>query len=372
MHVCIDIQSAVAQLSGVGRYTKELVEHLLATAGTDRFSLFCFDFKRQGRPFGVAGADLHVNQLLPGRLVRKGWATIGFPPFDWLAPRADVYHFPNFVRPPLSQGKSVVTIHDLAFLRYPETLDEGNRRFLASQVGPTVAAADALIVPSGTVAEELAAAFPAARGKIHAIWLGIGDAMGSPTAAQIEASRKALGLAAPYLLVVGTLEPRKNVTFAVEVFERLQRFDGELVLAGMAGWKFAPILERIRASPAAARIRHLRYVSEDLLPGLYGGAELFVFPSLYEGFGFPPLEAMAAGTPVISSAGGSLAEVLGDAAVVVHGFDVEAWVEQVDRLLEDGGLRADLRSRGQVRVRAFSWRETARRTLDVYRGVLGT
>lgn len=369
MHVCIDIQSAIAQRAGVGRYTKSLVEHLAGAAGSDRLQLFYFDFKRKGVPFPVPDATQRVVRWLPGRVVQKAWKTVAWPPFDWFSGPADVFHFPNFIRPPLTRGRSVVTVHDLSFVKVPETMDERNYQYLSARIRDTVERADAIITDARSIADELVEAFPAARGKTHPIWLGLNHAGQAPDTAAVDRMRQALRIDRPYLLSVGTLEPRKNMGFTVEVFERMDRFDGDLVIAGMRGWKYEPILEKIRTSPKANRIHYIEYVPEELLRPLYAGAELFVFPSLYEGFGFTPLEAMDCGCPVLSSTGGSLAEVLADAATVVQGYEAEAWATAAQSLLEDSGGRAGRIARGRAHVRQFTWQETARQTWSVYRGV---
>ncbi len=367
MRVTIDIQAAIAQRAGVGRYTKLLVEHLGPLAGSDELGLFYFDFQRKGIPFPVAGAQQKAVHWCPGRFVQKAWKTLNFPPFDWFAGAADVYHFPNFIRPPLTRGKSVVTIHDVSFLRFPETTEERNLRYLTTQIRRTTELANAIITDSVFVAREIHERLGTPRDKVFPIPLGLSPSMTRPTTESIAATRKALGLQRPYLLMVGTIEPRKNIPFLVELFERLDSFDGDLVIAGMRGWKYEPILERIRTSSKAARIRHLDYVDEAALPGLYAGAELFVFPSLYEGFGFTPLEAMACGTPVISSNTGSLPEVLGDAAVLVDSFDADAWTAQVSRLLAETAHKTEQVSRGLRQASRFRWQTAAEETWKLYR-----
>jgi len=146
-------------------------------------------------------------------------------------------------------------------------------------------------------------------------------------------------------------------------------FDGNLVIAGARGWLCEPIFERIARSPRAARIRHIESPSDADLRALYAGAAAFVFTSLYEGFGFTPLEAMACGTPAVVSAGGSLPEVCGDGADIVPAFDADAWAGRVRRVLSDAAFRADLVERGRRNAARFTWEETARRTWDVYRTV---
>jgi alpha-1,3-rhamnosyl/mannosyltransferase len=169
---------------------------------------------------------------------------------------------------------------------------------------------------------------------------------------------------------LSTIEPRKNLPFLVDLFERLTDFDGDLVICGHPGWKYEPVLERIRTSKRASSIKLLGHLGDGDLPALYTGASLFLCSSFYEGFGFPPLEAMACGTPVLSSAGGSLAEVLGGAAVVRRDFEPDGWLEDVRRLLSDDTLRAEHRRRGLLQAALYRWENTARETWAGYRDVV--
>jgi glycosyltransferase involved in cell wall biosynthesis len=371
MRICVDIQAAVAQRAGVGRYTQQLVEHLGETAGADRLRLFYFDFQRRGLSFPTPGAEPHAVRWCPGRLAEQAWKRWEWPPFDWFAGAADLYHFPNFTIPPLSRGRKVVTIHDMSFMRFPEFTEERNLRHLSAVIHRTAAQADAIITVSHFSASEVETLLKVPREKIHPIHLGVSPSYTRPSADRQDALRHRYGLRRPYLLTVGTLEPRKNLPFLVDVFEHLKTFDGDLVIAGMRGWKYEPILESLRTSAHSARIRYLEYVDEADLPALYAGAELFVLTSHYEGFGLPPLEAMACGTPVISSSGGSLAEVLGQAAVTVPVFDRQAWVLAITDLLGNAAQRGALTQAGLQHAARFSWRETARKTFDVYRKVSG-
>ena len=367
MRVTLDIQAAIAQRAGVGRYTKSLVEHLGPFAGSDELRLFYFDFQRKGVPFPVPGASQHAVRWCPGRFVQKAWKTLNWPPYNWFAGAADVYHFPNFIRPPLKRGKSVVTIHDIAFIRYPQTLEPRNLAYLTAQIRQTVRNSDCIIAVSEFTAREIHHLLDVPRDRIVAIHEGLPDGYARPAQPLIDDARRSLKLERPYLLTVGTMEPRKNMAFLVEAFEKAAGFDGDLVIAGMYGWKYEPILKKIIHSPRANRIRHLEYVDERYLPALYAGAELFVFPSLYEGFGFPPLESMACGTPVLSSAGGSLPEILGDAAEFVAEYNSDAWAAKICMLLEDKVRRAELIAKGGQLVKKYSWDETAKKTWAVYR-----
>lgn len=369
MQVCLDIQSALAQRAGVGRYTRELALHLAATARPgDDLSLFYFDFKRRGCDFTPPGTSTRAVTWLPGRIVQKAWKTIHQPPFNWFAGAADVYHFPNFIRPPLSHGRSVTTIHDAAFLRFPDTIEVRNYHYLTRCIRQTVDRSDAIICVSAFTARELEELLGVPADRLRAIPSGLSPHHRRASDDAIAATRHRLHLDRPYLLSVGTLEPRKNYPFLIDVFERLP-FDGDLVIAGMKGWKTDGIFERRDASPKRERIRLLEYVDEADLAPLYSGADLFVLPSIYEGFGFPPLEAMQCGTPVAAAATGSLPEVLGDAALLIDHFHLDGWIEALTSLLGDTNRRADLVARGTQQVTRYTWENTARATWDVYRSV---
>jgi len=370
MRVCIDVQSAISQLAGVGRYTKLLVQNLGQVAGDNILVLFYFDFLHKGAPFNVPGVTHKAIRWCPGRLVQAAWKTTGWPPFDFFAGAANVYHFPNFILPPLSRGKSVVTIHDMSFLRFPQFAEEKNLRYLTAKIGDTVNRADAVITDSQFSADEIKSLLKVDSSKIFAIHPGVSADFGAPPQQQIQRTLSEFNLDRPYILTVGTLEPRKNIEFLIEVFERLSGFDGYLVLAGMHGWKCEAIIERIKNSSCASRIKMLGHVDDSKLPSLYAGAELFVITSLYEGFGFPPLEAMACGTPVVSSTGGSLPEVLGNGAALVDGFDAEKWVSKIRNALTDSNARRRLQETGSAQAAKYQWVETARKTWDVYKKVL--
>ncbi len=368
MRVCLDVQSAVTQRAGVGRYTRQLAEHLGNLTGNHELALFYFDFKRGGIPFEVSGGTFKVNRWLPGRLAQAAWKRLDWPPFDALAGASDLYHFPNFILPPLRHGKTVVTIHDVSFMRYPECAEEANLRYLTARIRDTVTRADAIITDSDFSAGEIVELLGVSPERVFPIHLGIDASFRPQPAGRVDAIRQKHALTRPYLLAVGTIEPRKNLPFIMDVFEQLDRFDGDLVLAGRPGWKHAPIFERIAASPLASRIHHVVPGDEDELPALYSGAACLVQPSLYEGFGFPPLEAMACGTPVVSSCGGSLPEVIGDMAPLIPTDDTAPWCAAIMEQIDTAGTGVEDRRRHASR---FAWQTTAARTWDVYNGVCG-
>ena len=372
MQVCLDYQPAVTQRAGIGRYTRVLAGELLKTKlPDDDLRLFYLDFFRRG-VVDLPGAKTTPSRLMPGAILQRLWRTVGFPPFDLLSGSADVFHFTNFLRPPLRRGRSVVTIFDMSFERFPQFAEAKNLRNLRRGIRQTAAKADAIITISDFSACEIAEFLPEARGKLFPIPLGISPDFAPASPEAVASLREKAGLERPYILAVGTIEPRKNLKFLVDVFERLAADsateDLDLVIAGAPGWRCDDILARFETSPRASRIHYMRYVPDGQLAALYTGAAVLAVPSHYEGFGFPPLEAMACGTPVVSSAGGSLPEVLGDAALVVPDFDPDAWRTALGRAANDAGLRAKLRPAGMVRAATFRWEKTAAETWRVYRG----
>jgi glycosyltransferase involved in cell wall biosynthesis len=369
LRVCIDIQSAIAQRAGVGRYTKVLVENLISSGHAEDLKLFYFDFKKAGCPFSADNLELKPITYVPGRIVQKAWTTINCPPFDFFAGKADVYHFPNFIIPPIAnkKAKKIVSIHDTSFIRFPEFTEEKNLKYITKKIRETVAKADKIITISHFSAKEIMTLLDVPEEKIGVTHLGISESF-KPEDKQ-EAFLKVkeqTEISAPYILTVGTVEPRKNLILAIEMFEKMKTFEGNLVIAGMLGWKYETILERIEASPKKNKIVYLNYVPDGLLSFLYSAASLYIIPSHYEGFGFPPVEAMACGTPVLSSKGGSLPEVLGDAAEYAEFNAPDQWAEKADQIIDNSSLQKELIDKGIIQASKYRWTKTAEETWQIY------
>lgn len=367
MIVSLQLQAAIAQRAGVGRYVHTLAPLLAERQGNDSLLGFYFDFRNNGSPFPPGLLKEKPVRWIPGALVQQAWKRFGFPPYTWFAPKADVHHFPNFVIPPLPRGpKAVVNIHDAAFLKFPETLEPKNLAYLRQRMDATVRRADRILTISDTIADELREHYDLPADKCRTTLLGPPPALTPPDDATAATLLQALNLDRPFLLHVGTLEPRKNHVFLFKVFEALKDFDGDLVLCGMEGWHVAPILQALENSPRRNRIRRLHYLSDPQLAALYLKAEALLFPSLYEGYGLPPVEAMRMGCPVITSDGGSLPEVVGDGGTVLP-LKRDAWVTAISRLLTSPDARAATVNAGRRRAASFSWETCADQTWDVYR-----
>ena len=370
---CLDYQPAVAQGAGIGRYTRQLAVNLLpALAPDERLRLFFCDFRRKAARDPVPGAEARAFRLLPGALMQKAWTKLGAPAFDRLAGAADVFHFANFVARPVRRGRVAVSIHDMSFERFPQFAEKRNYAYLHANVARTVAHADAILTDSEFSKREIEELLPDARGKVHATLLGISPDFRPASAERVAEVRAALGLPRPFLLHVGTVEPRKNLPFLVDVWEKLAPEGVDLVVAGAPGWRCEPIFARFAEAEKRlpGRFHYVRYVPDGMLDALYTAAALFATPSFYEGFGFPPLEAMACGAPVLSSGGGSLPEVLGGAAEIVRGYDADDWAGAALRLLrEEPAAREARAAAGRAHAARFTWERCARETLAVYRSL---
>jgi len=304
-----------------------------------------------------------IQQRLRGRIFRAGIAST----------KSAVYHEPNFLSFP-TPLPTVVTVHDLSILRYPETHPRDRVAFMARRLGESIRRADCVISDSEYGRQEILAEFNLPADRVVSVQLAAGCDFSPVAADRLPALLAPFGLnAQQYILSVGTFEPRKNLATAISAYAQLPesiRAEIPLVIAGMKGWRTDGLDKAVAALIEKGQIRRLGYVPDEALPALYSGARAFVYPSLYEGFGLPPLEAMACGAPVIVSNRSSLPEVVGDAGLQVDALDVDGLAEAMNRLVEDGGLRASLGQRGIERARDFSWRRCAEETLAVYRKVV--
>lgn len=368
MKIGIDIQTVIVRPTGVGRYTAGFARALAALGGEESYRLFYFDFRRRGGTLGITDPrfDVRPIRFIPGRVYYSLAESIGFPDISLFAGRCDLYHFPNFIIPPCARGKAVVTVHDLSFARFPQYAEEGNLKRLEKRFGATLARADAIITVSQFSKRELVELYGLSPDRVMVTSHGV-SIQPRP--------RPARPLPFPYFLFIGTIEPRKNLETLLEAWRILKGRSGahwthRLFVVGHHGWRCKPAKEQAREKGVDADVIVLDYVRDEELPNLYGAAEALVYPSLYEGFGFPPLEAMACGTPVIASTAPAIPEVVGDAAILCDPRDAEGFAEAMLRVRDDAALRERLTARGLARAGQFTWERTARETLALYRKLL--
>ncbi len=373
INVLIDVTGVTLQKAGVGVYGKELVHALLACPGIQLFVLAQDDDPDFGRHC-LPGATLLP---VPSRWMRKRPVRLVFEqtvlPFLISRYRIDVVHSLHYSFPLLRRrAKVVVTIHDMTWFSMPEVHQSFKKRYHRFFIERAGRVADGLIFVSRSALADFRARFGSPRGEAVVIHHGR-DPRFQPSAdeAAIDDVRRIYHLSAAYILYVGTIEPRKNLVRLVEAFARIApRHPGtQLVLAGNRGWMYGQLFERVQQLALGSRVLFPGFVPEAEKPALMAGCTLFVYPSLYEGFGLPALEAIASGVPVVTSNTSSLPEVVGEAALLVDPADVDALAEAMERILTDPALRDRLRREGPRQAARFTWRQTAGKTADLYRSV---
>lgn len=283
----------------------------------------------------------------------------------------DVIHVPfNFL--PVGRAKKVVTIYDLAFLHVGDTFDFMERKRMSLLTGFSARRADHIITTSEFSKQDIVRRYGVPEDRITVTQCAVDREAFRPwTPEAKQAFLSAQGIGSRFLLFVGTLQPRKNVLNLIKAFRKLPASAGDvqLIIVGRKGWIYEDIFRLIREESLESRVRHLEHVDQDTLTGLYNTAEAFVFPSLFEGFGMPILEAMSCGCPVASSDATCLPEAYGDAALSFHPEDIDAMVKAMVRILGDDALRKDLIEKGFRNCDRFSWQKTARIVRQVYRSL---
>ncbi len=372
MRVGVDYTSAVRQRAGIGRYTRELVAALLSLGDTHQYAIFAAVGGLKSRDWrsGIERARVQVRALpVTDEWLARLWHRLRLPiPVELLTGPLDVFYSPDFTLPPTRRGtKTILTVHDLSFVHYPRAFVPSLRRYLEKAVPRSVDRADLVLADSARTRSDLISIFGVSPEVVEVIYPGVGPRFGpEPGAGEQERLRERYGiLDKPYILSVGTLQPRKNYLYLIEGFTRLPASIGagmQLLIAGGRGWLCDEV---VAAADRHDNIRILGFVGDDDLPALYRGASLFAFPSLYEGFGLPVLEAMACGAPVVCSGTSSLPEVCGDAALLVDPLIPGDMTEAMIRLLEETELRDQIVSRGLARAATFTWERSARRLLDL-------
>jgi glycosyltransferase involved in cell wall biosynthesis len=385
MHVGVEATTLRSQqLGGVWRYTEGLIRALGRLASPHRYSLlFLNAFKPWARvptPHLSAGAMRLVevtstsNFLFTFLMPMLPLGGLGLTVESFLG-SLDVFHSVNAALLPQRRGRRVVTVQDLTCLRFPHYHPWARRMLFRMALRQAVRQADAIIVPSSATRRDLTTRFGGAAPKVRVIPLAHGEQFVPLEPEETARITGRYGLSwHDYLLFVGNVEPRKNLLAVIEAYNRLRsraRSAPPLAIVGGEGWKNQAIHRAAAVSPVASDIRFLGRVDDDELPALMNGALAFLYPSIYEGFGLPPLEAMACGTPVITSNRSSLPEVVADAALLVDPDDRSELAEAMARIVDEQSLREELRDRGLKQAQRFSWDETARLTLRVYEEEIG-
>jgi glycosyltransferase involved in cell wall biosynthesis len=374
MRIGIDYTAAARQRAGIGRYTRELVKALLTLDSPHRYTLFAATgglpredwLAKINRLTTISRSPLTVRNLpLSDDWLARLWHRLRLPlPVELITGPLELFYSPDFVLPPTRRAtRTLLTVHDLSFLHYPEAFVPTLRRYLERVVPRSVARADHVLADSEATRADLIAHLGTAPEKVDVLYSGVDPRFGPESkAGERERLEKRYGVGdQPYILSVGTVQPRKNYTRLIRAFASL-RAEAQLLIAGGKGWLYEEIVAEAEEHEA---VHLLGFVEDEDLPALYRNAALFAFPSLYEGFGLPVLEALACGTPVVCSDASSLPEVAGNAALLVDPLDIDVLTEAMARVLGDADLRQAMIARGLQQAARFTWERAARQLLDM-------
>lgn len=376
----IDVTAAVTQGGGIGRYTRELVQALAAIDDRETYHLF----------YGKMPAHPPVPHPLPQktnfhlhpaplneRWLYRLWYRLQLPlPIQWFTGELDLFHSPDFVLPPVRGSiPTLLTVHDLSFVHHPETFTPKLVNYLNRVVPASIQRATHILADSQSTKRDLIQLWQIPEQKITVLYSGVSPHFQPITENKyIRALRSKYNLGdQPYLLSVGTVQPRKNYQMLIRAFQPIaQKWHHNLVIAGSKGWLSDQIWAEVAAQGLEERVKLIGFVTDAEMPALYTAASLFLFPSLYEGFGFPLLEAMACGVPIITANSSSLPEVAGEATLQLSPHDQQSWTTSIHQLLQDKARRTKMVADGFRQVRQFSWQKAARQLLALYQTILTT
>ena len=370
MRITLDYTPAIQQHAGIGRYADELARTLIALYPDDDWQLFYVDpenrvpappLDRVARTSLVQSNKRWRLSVLLATYVRRAMD-------QRLRVHDGVFHATDHVLPPLAHARAVFTLHDLTPLKFPTAHTQLNRRFLQLMLPHFLRAADLVIADSESTRRDVLHLYHLSAERVRTVHLGVHPRFRPADHTAREKVRAVHQLPDRFLLSVGTIEPRKNLIVLLEAYHELRQRGTslQLVIAGKRGWHSEPFFERLRTLRLESDVKLLGHVPDADLPALYSAAEALAYPSLYEGFGLPVLEAMACGTPVICSNVSSLPEVAGEAAIQIPPTAIREWSQALERINSDAALRADLRERGIQQVARFTWEATARQTYAIY------
>ena len=363
LSVGIDVTPLVGTKTGIGVAVDSLLSSLALREELNLSAYAVTVRGREGLEAAVGGRASLKQSLMPARPLMAAWARNSHPSIERFTPPVDVVHGTNFVVPPSRHAARVVSVWDLTFVRYPELCQPATLRF-GRLVARAINTGAVVHTASSAVAEEVRSEFGARRDQVAVIPLGI-PRLPAP---DLEAAASIIEPSIPYVLSVGTAEPRKDLPALVAAFDELASVhrDLELVLVGAPGWGEAELVAAIEAARNPERIRRTGYDEDAVLAGLLDGAQTLAYPSRYEGFGFPPLQAMAAGVPVVTTRAGSLSEVVGGAALLVDPGQVIDLAEALEIAVFDDAQRTVLVAAGKARAADFSWERTAQGLSELY------
>lgn len=376
LQIGIDYTAAIHQTAGIGRYVRELVGALAGMQNNGFVPQYRLFVAAAGRNFHLpppaANFSWHPTPITERWLARFWYRLrLPLPVQTWTGP-LNLFHAPDFFLPPVRrQTRTLVTVHDLSFVRLPETTMTGMERQLNTWAPLSVQRADHVIAVSEATRQDLIELYGTPPEKISVLYHGVGLAFRPITdAAKLSAVRKKYNLnEVPFVLSVGTIQPRKNYGRLIQALARLDP-PVALVIVGSKGWAYESVFNQIAQLGLEKRVHFPGFVDDTDLPALYSAAALFAYPSLYEGFGLPALEAMACGTPVVASNQSALPEVVGQAGLLVDPYSVDEIATALNQILTYDRLRAKLSIAGMAQAAKFTWPKMAAKLIKLYQQLL--
>jgi len=369
MHIAINCLAVPPRPYGGGNYIRRLVGHLSKIDTDNQYTVYVSS--TNSHHFSELGPNFNFVSSYSHRPLRILWEQTGLPR-DLSHRKIDVFHGPAFVSPWVKVCPQVTTIFDMTWFLFPEKHTFVKRHYFKTMIPRSVRQSDVIIAISESVKKDIVRILDVPPEKVEVTYLGKEESFKPVRSAErLGRVRAKYGLTGKAVLFVGVVEPRKNLVRLIQAFTRLKALHGDyrLVIAGGFGWDYKEVLKAARESGIRERVLFTGFIPDEDLPELYNAAEVFVYPSLYEGFGLPVLEAMACGIPVITSNVSSMPEVAGDAGILVDPRSTADLAQALDRVLADSTLRKQMREKGLERSRLFSWEKTARQTLEIYRQV---
>ncbi len=365
MHIGIDASRiALTERTGTENYTYNLIEAIKRLDQTNKYTLY---FNKLPQYFEITQPNMSTRYIPMPRF----WTQVRLLAETMINP-PDILFIPAHTLPLIRRAKlkTIVTIHDLGSEYLPQHHQFPQKYYLNSSTKFATRFADQIIAVSESTKKDLIKKLSADPKKITVIHEGIDTNFFKPApSADVKTVRTKLGLNSPYLLFVGTVQPRKNLEFLIEAFSKVKTSNLDLIIAGKPGWLYEETYQAPKKYEVEDRVKFIGFVPTEELPALYTGAEAFVFPSLYEGFGLPLLEAMACGCPVIAADNSSIPEVVGEAGILVKTNDQKAWQKAIKTLISDPKLASEMIKKGYRQAEKFTWDKTAARTIKLFEKV---
>lgn len=370
MNIGVQAQLLVPPRTGTGQYTRHLLRELFRLDKKNFYDLLLFDASgAESEYFGEPDKNFKYSfvKFPPFRIYRLAYKLGLRTPVELVFGRHDLHFSSTFYLFPPSSGKKVITIHDLAYLDAPQFITPAYKTWQESQTRMWARKADGMVANSNYTKKRIIDALGVEESKIVVAAPGIGDEFKPLGEKEHQRVRDGYGIKKPFILYLGTIDPRKNISLLINAFARLKDATGlNLVIAGKKGWMYEKLSAEVESLGLTSEVIFTGYVPDEDRPVLYSAAEIFVYPSFFEGFGIPVVEAQACGAPVITSNVSALPEAAGEAAILINPDSTEELKDALEKLLASAKLRGSLREKGFVNARKFRWDRSAKKVLSLF------